>query len=160
AELPDARTRWPGIADADLIGSIAWVVFRALDEARDEEDASRADATEPSSYTFDDDDRDDDGDDGDDDTGWSYDANTAPDPELWLATAESWKITAIEAPHRALGADLPNPRMHATMHAIVENQLAEDTPVEARATLERFLAAGVARHEAIHAIASVVAGAV
>jgi uncharacterized protein DUF1841 len=157
AELPAARTRWPGIADADLVGSIAGVVFRALEEARDEEDASRDAATEPPSYTFDDDDR---GDDGDPGTGWSYDANAAPDPELWLTADESRKLAAIEAHHRALGDDLPNLRLHATMHAIVENQLAADAPAEARATLERLVAAGVARHDAIHAIGSVVAGAV
>lgn len=68
AELSAARTRWPGIADGDLVGSIAWVVFRSLEEARDEEDASREAATEPPSYTFDDDDDDDDdGGDPDDD---------------------------------------------------------------------------------------------
>lgn len=157
AELPAARSRWPRIADADLIGSIAWVVFRALDEARDEEDASPEVATEPPSYTFDDDDRDDDDDPG---TAWNYDASTAPGPELWLAADESRKLAAIEAHHRALGVDLPNPRLHATMHAIVENQLAAGAPVEARATLERFVAAGVTRHEAVHAIGSVVAGAI
>ncbi len=156
AELPAARTRWPGIADADLVGSIAWVVFRALDEAPDEEDASREAAIEAPSYTGDDD-RDEDGDPG---TGGSYDASTAPDPELWLAAGESRKLAAIEAHHRALGVDLPNPRLHATMHAIVENQLAADAPAEARATLERLVAAGLARHEAIHAIGSVVADAV
>lgn len=46
------------------------------------------------------------------------------------------------------------------MHAIVENQVAADVPAEARATLERLVAAGVARHDAIHAIGSVVAGAI
>lgn len=156
AELPAARTRWPGIADADLVGSITRVVFRALDAARDEEDANREDATEPPSYTFDDD-RDDDDDPG---TGWRYDANTAPDPELWLAAEESHKLAAIEAHHRALGVELPNARLHAMMHAIVENQLAAGAPAEARATLERLVAAGVARHEAVHAIGSVVADAV
>lgn len=42
----------------------------------------------------------------------------------------------------------------------MENQLAANTPAETRATLERFSAAGVARHEAIHAIGSVVAPAI
>ncbi len=159
AELPAARTRWPGIADADLVGSIAWVVFGALEAARDEDDASREATVAPPSYSFDDDDRDDGGDDGDPDPGWSYDANTAPDPEVWLATDESLKLAAIEAHHGALAVDLPNPRLHATMHAIVENQLAANAPVESRATLERLVAAGVIRHEAIHAIGSVVADA-
>src|SRR5262249_35436158 len=38
AELTTARTRWPGIADADLVGSIAWAVFDALEAARGDED--------------------------------------------------------------------------------------------------------------------------
>ena len=157
AELTVARTRWPGIADADLVGSIAWVVFGALEAARDEEGASREAAVAPPSYTFDDDDRDDI--DDDPGIGWSYDANTAPDPEVWLATDESLKLAAIEAHHGTLAVDLPNPRLHATMHAIVENQLAANAPAESRATFERFVAAGVTRHEAVHAIGSVVADA-
>jgi uncharacterized protein DUF1841 len=157
AELVAARTRWPGIAEADLVGSIAWVVFGALEAACDEEDASREAAVTPPSYKFeDDDDRDDDGAPG---AGWSYDANTAPDPEVWLATDESLKLVAIEAHHSALAVDVPNPKLHATMHAIVENQLAANAPAESRATLERFVAAGVTRHEAVHAIGSVVAEA-
>jgi hypothetical protein len=158
AERSAARTRWPGIADADLVGSIAPVVFGALDAARDDEASSHEAATAPPSYTFDDDDRDDT--DGDPRTGGSYDANTAPDPEVWLAADESGKLAAIEAHHRALAVDLPNPRLHATMHAIVENQLAANSPAEAGATLERLVAAGVTRHEAIHAIGSVVADAI
>jgi hypothetical protein len=169
AELTAARTRWPGIADADLVGSIVWVVFGALEAARDEEEASHEVAVAPPSSTYDagagdgdgDDDDDDDADDDadDPDTGWSYDANTAPDPEVWLATDESRKLAAIEAHHRALDVDLSNPRLHATMHAIVENQLAAKAPADSPATLERLVAAGVTRHEAIHAIGSVVANA-
>jgi hypothetical protein len=157
AELTTARTRWPGIADADLVGSIAWVVFGAIEAARDEADASAETAVAPPSYTIEEDDRDDR--DADLGTGRGYDANTAPDPEAWLATDESLQLAAIEAHHRALAADLPNPRLHATMHVIVENQLAANVPAESRATLERFMAAGVTRHEAIHAIGSVVADA-
>jgi hypothetical protein len=157
AELTVARARWPGIADADLVGSISWVVFGALAAARDEEDAGHEAAVAPPSYTFDDDDRD--GDDDNLDTGGSYEANTAPDPEVWLAIDESRKLAAIEAHHRALAVDLPNPRLHAAMHAIVENQLAANAPAESRVTIERLVAAGVTRHGAVHAIGSVVAEA-
>lgn len=45
-----------------------------------------------------------------------------------------------------------NPYLHVTMHTIVENQLAQDEPPEAAEALERLLAAGVPRHEAIHRI--------
>jgi hypothetical protein len=46
------------------------------------------------------------------------------------------------------------------MHVIVENQLAANAPAQSREALERFLAAGVTRHEAVHAIGSVVADAI
>jgi len=45
-----------------------------------------------------------------------------------------------------------NPYLHVTMHTIVENQLAQNEPPEAAQALERLLAAGVSRHEAIHRI--------
>lgn len=47
--------------------------------------------------------------------------------------------------------------LHALAHVIVENQLAEDLP-EARRALERLLGEGLDRHDAIHAIASVLMG--
>ncbi|WP_425511222.1 DUF1841 family protein [Pseudomarimonas salicorniae] len=47
--------------------------------------------------------------------------------------------------------------MHSTIHAVVENQLAQGQPVEARAALARLLQGGVTRHDAIHAIGSVLA---
>jgi len=52
---------------------------------------------------------------------------------------------------------LPNQTAHAVFHAIVENQLAQADPVTVP-TLARLKAEGLTRHEAIHAIASVLAG--
>jgi len=49
-----------------------------------------------------------------------------------------------------------NPYLHVTMHTIVENQLAQNEPPEAAEALERLLAAGVSRHEAIHRIGNLV----
>ena len=46
--------------------------------------------------------------------------------------------------------------MHATMHAVVENQLAENDDPVVRA-LSRLMKEGLSRHDAIHALASVVA---
>lgn len=88
-----------------------------------------------------------------------YDANEPPASAQWLAHDESMRILAVEAHHRELAAhpDMPNPRLHALTHVIVENQLAVDQPGEVRPTLERLLAGGLTRHEAIHAIGSVVA---
>ncbi len=165
AELAVARTRWPGIPDADLVGSIAWAVADAC--AADEDDDEPAELPSDDAVVFHDDDRDD-AERGDTGGGGAaepgepipYDAVSAPDPGAWLATDESLKLAAIEAYHRALEVDLPNPRLHAAMHAIVENQLAANAPIETRATLARFAAAGVARHDAVHAIGSVVAAAI
>ena len=49
-------------------------------------------------------------------------------------------------------------RLHAVTHAIVENQIAlgDETPV-AR-TLQRLMSEGLDRHQAIHAIGSVLLG--
>jgi hypothetical protein len=44
--------------------------------------------------------------------------------------------------------------MHAVAHVIVENQLAEGLP-EAKRALGRLLGEGLDRHDAVHAIASV-----
>jgi hypothetical protein len=49
-----------------------------------------------------------------------------------------------------------NPYLHVTMHTIVENQLVQNEPPEAAPALERLLAAGVSRHEAIHRIGNLV----
>ncbi len=54
---------------------------------------------------------------------------------------------------------MPNEQLHTTMHVIVENQLAANDPPEVSATLKRLVADGLTRHEAVHAIASVVAEA-
>ena len=91
-----------------------------------------------------------------------YDAERAPLPDRWLATAEPLRVAAVEAHHRALSAPHPptaRPRVHAAIHVVVENQLAEDRPPEVRRALDRLVRAGRSRHEAVHAIADVVASA-
>lgn len=52
---------------------------------------------------------------------------------------------------------MPNPRLHALVHVVVENQLAAGDPKEARAALARLRKAGLSRHEALHAIGEIVA---
>ena len=46
-----------------------------------------------------------------------------------------------------------SPIMHISMHSVIENQLEQNTPLEARKTLDALLKRGTSRHEAIHAIA-------
>jgi hypothetical protein len=52
---------------------------------------------------------------------------------------------------------LPNARLHAVVHAIVENQLAEKI-AHVRDSLHRLRAEGLDRHDSIHAIGSVLIG--
>ncbi len=85
-----------------------------------------------------------------------YDPERAPDPEKWLALDEQERIMLVEAYHRRARVKLPDRTLHAAIHAVIESQLAARLPV-VQATLERLLAQGLDRHDAIHAIGSVVA---
>jgi hypothetical protein len=86
-----------------------------------------------------------------------YDALEAPDPQDWLAMDEGERVYHIEQYHKQLDVDLPNTMLHASMHVVVENQLAENLLVTHR-TLQRLMDEGLDRHEAIHAISTAVAG--
>jgi hypothetical protein len=57
--------------------------------------------------------------------------------------------------HQEAGIQLPDEYAHALLHVVVENQiaLAEETPVEA--VLCRLVDENLDRHDAIHAIASI-----
>jgi hypothetical protein len=48
-----------------------------------------------------------------------------------------------------------NPILHVTIHQTVENQLAAKDPPVVHEILERLMRSGLSRHEAIHAIGSV-----
>jgi len=85
-----------------------------------------------------------------------YDHDNAPDPAEWLALEELTRIPLAEAHHRLARTKLPNLKAHAVFHAIVENQVAENLDPVVRA-MTRLMAEGLNRHEAVHAIASVVA---
>ncbi len=88
-----------------------------------------------------------------------YDAARAPDAARWLRADERRKQRAVEKHHDKLGGHpaAPDPRLHAVMHVIVENQIAAGEPKEVPATVSRLMAAGLTRHEAVHAVGSVVA---
>jgi hypothetical protein len=88
----------------------------------------------------------------------SYNPQEAPDPEGWLALDEAERIDLALRHHRRAGRKVPNPRVHAVIHNVVETQIAmgDDTPV--RRTILRLEEEGLDRHEAIHAVGSVLAG--
>ena len=85
-----------------------------------------------------------------------YNPAIAPPREEWLSMSEGERIELAEKHHREVGIELPDVHAHATFHAIVENQLAlEDATVQM--TLDRLVNDGLSRHDAIHAIGSVLA---
>lgn len=88
----------------------------------------------------------------------TYDADSAPAAAAWLEAAEPERLAAIEAHHAELRTHppTPKPRLHATLHLVVENQLAEGKPPEVSAAIERLVNGGLSRHDAVHAVAFVV----
>jgi hypothetical protein len=86
-----------------------------------------------------------------------YDPLKKPDANRWLKLDESVRLRMVLTYHRKKKFDLPNENMHAVIHVVVENQVAlgDETPVEA--TLKRMMDEGLDRHDAIHAVGSVLA---
>ena len=94
-------------------------------------------------------------DDEDDDIEGAYDPDVAPDPAEWLALDEMERMLRVEDYHRRAGVSLPNENLHATIHAVVENQIAMGDELPVRRAIDRLMAEGLDRHEAIHAVGSV-----
>lgn len=84
-----------------------------------------------------------------------YNPHQDVDPEAWQALDEGLRIEAVKRYHRHKGIRLPNAQVHAIVHVVVENQVAMGDDYVARSVLLRLMDEGLSRHEAIHAIASV-----
>ena len=86
-----------------------------------------------------------------------YDPKVAPDSKEWLALDEGERTLLVERYHRDARIELPKRArsVHAMIHTVVENQLALDNQTIVRGTLERLMIGGLARHQAVHAIGSV-----
>lgn len=86
----------------------------------------------------------------------SYDPDTPRQSVDWLQTDEGERIELVSSYHRRKKVHLPNVQLHAVIHVVVENQLAlgEEVVVE---TLARLQSEGLSRHDALHAIGSVLA---
>jgi hypothetical protein len=90
-----------------------------------------------------------------------YVAYKAPDPETWLGLDESERIELVRAYHRRTREPVgENAKVHAVAHVIVENQIAMGDATVVPATLNRLMREGLDRHDAIHAIASVLMGVI
>ena len=87
----------------------------------------------------------------------TYDAEQDPAAADWLALDEAKRIVLIENWHRHAGIQSPRARLHAAIHAVVENQIAISEPAVLEA-MARLRAQGLTRLDAIHAVGSVVAG--
>ena len=85
-----------------------------------------------------------------------YDPHEHINSDAWLALDESERTQLVRRYHRRERIRLPNETIHAVVHVIVENQLALGDGFQAKAVLLRLMKEGLDRHEAIHAIGSVV----
>jgi hypothetical protein len=85
-----------------------------------------------------------------------YDPNEPVDAAEWLALDEMEQQLIVERYHKRAHVQLPSSRMHAIMHAAIETQVADGRASTAKA-LDRMLAQGLDRHDAIHAVGSVLA---
>ena len=84
-----------------------------------------------------------------------YDPSASLDPEQWDLLDEDEKLALVQQYHERYDSDLPDLALHSLVHTIIENQIAlgDESPVAA--TLARLEREGLDRHDAIHAIASV-----
>lgn len=84
-----------------------------------------------------------------------YDPNVELDGAAWNALEERERLSRVAKYHNATlkRAQMPpSMQRHAAMHVIVESQLADAAPPEARDALARLRREGMSRHDAIHAI--------
>lgn len=84
-----------------------------------------------------------------------YDPMFEPDPEWWDVLDDDERISVVMEHHLEAGKELPDEYSHGLLHVVVENQIAlgEETPVEA--VLRRLVDENLDRHDAVHAIASI-----
>jgi len=86
----------------------------------------------------------------------SYDPDIAPPAREWLDAAEGERLDLVRAYHDQHKIELANARLHAAIHVVVETQLAMGEAIVVD-TLARLRGEGLGRHEAVHAIGSVLA---
>ena len=87
----------------------------------------------------------------------TYNPNRSPG-EWWRKLDDPARQELVERYHRKKRIALPNERLHAVMHVVIENQalLQDETPVAA--ALKRLQSEGLIRHDAIHAVATELSG--
>ena len=86
----------------------------------------------------------------------TYNPDASPDAASWLALPEAQRLRAVTHFHSVHKERAGGQKAHAAMHVIVENQIATGFGPTVQA-MQRLLAQGLRRHEAIHAVGSVLA---
>jgi hypothetical protein len=86
-----------------------------------------------------------------------YDPLVEPDPAEWCALDEQVRIDLVMVYHQQAGIELPEEAVHAIVHVIIENQIAEGEKLPVKRVAQRLMEEGLDRHDAIHAIGSVLA---
>jgi|SRR5215813_5133949 len=87
----------------------------------------------------------------------SYDPDKQIDPEEWMALDDDERGYLVENYHTKKRFKMPNLKLHAIIHVVVENQIALGDAVPAKRALARLMRQGLSRHNAVHAIGSVLA---
>lgn len=86
-----------------------------------------------------------------------YDPDRAPDPERWLAQNEMELMELVQGYHRREQIPLPDERVHASYHVMVENQVALGGRTPVRDAVDRLMGEGMSRHDALHGVGAVLA---
>ena len=84
-----------------------------------------------------------------------YDPGNDQDPEEWNSLDDDERLELVRQYHERFDADLPDVALHSVVHTIVENQVSLGDEIPVAATLTRLRNEGLDRHDAVHAIASV-----
>ena len=85
-----------------------------------------------------------------------YDPEVPPAPGEWLGLDDSARLEAVRAYHRRARIAVANERLHAAIHVVVETQVALGEVVVVE-TIARLQGEGLSRHDAVHAVGSVLA---
>jgi hypothetical protein len=88
----------------------------------------------------------------------AYDPLKTPKPEEWVSMDEQERLDLVQSFHRHARFRLPNAKVHAVAHVIVENQFALGDELPVKRTVQRLMSEGLDRHDALHAVGSVLIG--
>ncbi len=86
----------------------------------------------------------------------SYDPEVQPDGTAWLSMPGDQRLRSVATFHMVHRERNGNQKAHAAMHLAVEDQIARGFGPTVRA-MQRLQSEGLSRHDAIHAVASVLA---